>query len=237
MRLIGVAGNSSTGKTTGFRNMPPKETFMLLPNNKMQLPFPGSKKNYTRYNVETKKGNVVINNKISAISALLKEVNDNLPHIKYLLVDDVTHFFNAETQGDTFRNRKSGGEAFARWADFAAKVYKTVFDKTDEYRDDLTVIMHFHIEETEGFDGVKMKLKTPGKMLDRDVDIPSYFTYLLYTKVLPPSKDLAQTDRYKYVTNDDGARPAKTPLGCFDDLEISNDMFEVIKRIEKYETA
>lgn len=235
MRMIGVAGPSSTGKTTSFRNMPPKETFMLLPNNKTQLPFPGSKKNYTKYDKETNKGNLVINNQISAISAVVKKVNDELPGVKYILVDDMTHFFNAETQSAKFRARNSGGDAFSRWADFAAKTYQTIFDKTDIYRDDLTVIMHFHTELIETFEGSKMQLKTPGKMLDRDIDIPSYFTYMFYSKVLPPEKDRKQEDRYVYVTNDDGSRPAKTPMGCFKDLEIRNDMYEIIKTIDKYE--
>jgi hypothetical protein len=237
MRLIGVVGNSSTGKTTGFRNMPPKETAMLLPNNKLQLPFPGSKKNYVKYNKEDNTGNLFISNKLAHVAPILKQVNDNMPNIKYFLIDDFTHFFNAETQSTTFRNRNSGGEAFARWADFAAKTYQTIFDKADEYRDDLTVIIHFHVEVEDGFDGTHMKLKTPGKMLDRDIDIPSYFTYVLYTKVLPPAKDLAQGDRYVYVTNDDGMRPAKTPMGCFTELEIPNDMYEVVKTIDKYENG
>ncbi len=235
MRLIGVAGHSSTGKTTGFRNMPPKETVMMLPNNKTQLPFKGAKKNYVKYNADSHTGNLILTNKIRAISKALKEVNDNRPEVKYFLIDDMTHFFNAETQSEKFRGRNSGGEAFSRWADFAAMTFATVFDKTDSFRDDLSVIIHFHVEELESFEGTKLKLKTPGKMLDRDIDIPSYFTYMLYTKVLPPSKDYTTEERYKYVTNDDGVRPAKTPMGCFKDLEIPNDMYEVIKAIEAFE--
>jgi hypothetical protein len=237
MRLIGVAGHSSTGKTTGFRNMPAKETVMVLPNNKTQLPFPGARKNYTKYDKEKNTGNLIVSNNLRAIPKILKDINDNRPEVKYILIDDFTHFFNAETRSDPFRARKNGGEAFARWDDFAALVYKTVFEQADEYRENLTVIIHFHVQESEGFDGPRIFLKTPGRLLDNQIDLPSYFTYMLYTKVLTPSKDLKQEDRYKYVTNDDGTREAKTPYGCFKDLEIPNDMKYVIDTIEKYENG
>ena len=237
MRLIGIAGHSGTGKTSGWRNMPPKETAMLLPNNKTQLPFPGAKKNYTKYDKEAGTGNLIVTNNLRSIPKVLKDINDNRPDIKYVLIDDFTHFFNAETRSDAFRKRKGGGEAFARWDDFAALVYKTVFEQAGTFRDDLTTVVHFHVQENDSFDGMRICIKTPGKLLDNQIDLPSYFTYMLYTKVLPPSKDVKQEDRYKYVTNDDGTREAKTPYGCFKDIEIPNDMKVVIDTIEKYENG
>ena len=234
-RLIGICGKSGSGKTTALRNMPPSETVIVLPNLKTQLPFPGSKKNYTKYDKVAKTGNLIITSELDHIAGIVKEIN-GVSNIKYLVIEDVTHYFNAETQGDKFRARKSGGEAFARWADFAAKVFNAFF-KVNELRDDLTIILHFHPEENETLEGTKLNIKTPGKMLDRDIDIPSYFTYLFYTKVLEPSKDIKQEDRYKYVTNDDGIRPAKTPYGCFESLEMANDLYEVIKKIDKYENG
>lgn len=235
-RLIGVVGLSGSGKTTGLRNLPPEQTMLVLPNQKVQLPFAGSKKNYSKYDRDSKKGNMIITNSLDVVPKIMEEVSKELPHIKYCVFDDITHYFNAETQSETFRARKSGGEAFARWADFAAKVFNGFF-RANSLRDDLTIIMHFHPEENDTLEGTKMSIKTPGKLLDRDIDIPSYFTYMLYTKVLAPEKDLTQDKRYLYVTNDDGIRPAKTPMGCFDKLDVPNDMFSVIQTIEKYENG
>jgi hypothetical protein len=57
---------------------------------------------------------------------------------------------------------------------------------------------------------------------------------VFYTKVLPPSADLKPTERYKFVTNDDGVRPAKTPFGLFDELDIENDLKLVVEAINNY---
>ena len=206
---------------------------LVLPNQKLQLPFPGAKKKFTKYNKEAGKGNLIVTNKISGLASVVKHVNEDLTHVKTLIIDDFTHFFNAETQSESFRAKQSGGEAFKRWADLAAAVFNSVF-RTQDTRDDLTIVLCFHPEVEETLEGTKFKIKTPGKLLDRDIDIPSYFTYMLYTKVLPPKEGLAQEDRYKFVTNDDGSRPAKTPMGCFSDMEVANDLAGVIKTIDAY---
>jgi len=231
-RLIGVVGKSGSGKTTGLRNMPPKETVLVLPNQKIQLPFPGSKKNFVKYDRESKKGNVIITSSLNHIPSIIKEV-ESISHVKYMVIEDFTHFFNSRTQSEAFRGLASGNAAFKKWADLAADVYNSVF-RIDDLRDDFTLILHFHPEEVDTMEGIRYQIKTPGKLLDRDIDIPSYFTYLLYTKVLPPQKDLLMEDRYKYITNDDGSRPAKTPMGCFE-IMVPNDMFPIIQAIDKYE--
>jgi len=233
-RLIGVVGKSGSGKTTALRHMPPKETVLVLPNQKTQLPFKGSAKNYVKYDREKKTGNVIITSTLNHLPGIIKEI-EALSYVKYIVIEDFTHFFNARTQSDAFRNQSSGNAAFKKWADLAADVFNSVF-RTGDLREDLTVILHFHPEELDTMEGMKYQIKTPGKLLDRDIDIPSYFTYLLYTKVLPPGKDTPQDQRYRYITNDDGMRPAKTPLGCFK-IEMENDLYKVIQAIENYETG
>lgn len=232
-RLIGVVGFSGTGKTTGFRNMPPESTFIISPNSK-RLPFPNAKK-YHKLTEKGMKGNLGICTDLNKIAGNIQFINDNRPEIKYILIDDYTHLFNSRTQSQGFRDKKSGGEAFGKWADFAADVFNTVFANAQKWRDDLTIITHFHPEEKETMNGLELSIKTPGKLLDRDIDIPSYFTYMLYTKVIKVQEGLKPEDRYKYITNHDGFRPAKTPYGCFEDLEISNDMKLVIDTIDKFE--
>lgn len=233
-RLVGVVGKSGSGKTTALRNMPPKETVLVLPNQKTQLPFPGSRKNYVKYNKDTKSGNVIVTSTLNHLPSIIEEVA-SLSNVKYMVIEDFTHFFNARTQSDEFRNKTSGNAAFKKWADLAADVFNSVF-RTGDLREDFTLILHFHPEEVETMEGVKYQIKTPGKLLDRDIDIPSYFTYLIYTKVLAPHKDVGQSDRYRYVTNDDGMRPAKSPMGCLD-LEMENDLYKVLQAIDKYENG
>lgn len=233
-RLIGVVGFSGTGKTTAFRNMDPKKTFIIVPNSKTTLPFPRGKE-YKMISKKGMEGNMGVCNDLNKLSGNLNFINDNRPDIKYILCEDLTHFFNAYTQSQSFRDRKTGGEAFSKWADFAADVFNTIFANAQNWRKDLTIIVHFHPEEKETMNGLELNIKTPGKLLDRDIDIPSYFTYVLYTKVIKAQEGLKPEERYKYVTNHDGYRPAKTPYKCFDELEINNDMKMVIDTIDKFE--
>lgn len=235
--FIGVVGPSGSGKTTGLRNLPPAETVIVKPNSK-RLPWPGAMVNFKTLNKKEKTGNVITTNDMTKLPLIVKHINEERPDIKYLIFDDFTHFFNARTQSDAFRSKNSGSAAFKKWADLGADAYKSLFENELEMRDDLFIIHHYHIEEGEDISGTMVqKLKTPGKLLDREIDVPSYYTYLLYTKVETIKKEPDNTKRFKYVVKHDGVRPAKTPLGCFDDEEIPNDIVPVIKQITKYENG
>ena len=52
-----IIGNSGSGKSTSFRNLDPKETFIINPASK-SLPFKGWKKKYTLLSKENLKGNM-----------------------------------------------------------------------------------------------------------------------------------------------------------------------------------
>ena len=80
--------------------------------------------------------------------------------------------------------------------------------------------------------GKTIKMRTAGKLLDNSVNLPSYFTYILHTEVL--DKEDGGKD-YKFLTNTDGTKEAKTPLDCFDELFIDNDLNMVIDTILQYE--
>lgn len=234
MNVIGIVGESGTGKTTGLRNLDPNKTIIISPY-KDNLSFRGAKKNYLPYDKETNKGNFIKNNSLKALPKIINTIATERPEVKYLVVEDFTHMFNAYTLSDEFRKRSAGGEAFKRYADFGADAYSAMFGKVKDIRADLWLILHFHAESYMSDSGDKLKIKTPGSLLEREVDIPSYFTYLLYTKVYDPDTKENPKDRYVYVTNNDGYRPAKTPIDCFDKLEVPNDLNDVLNRIEKYE--
>ena len=140
-------------------------------------------------------GNLYVTKDMSKMKKLRDKVgkDDHYKHIKYLVLEDQTHFFNHMTQSDSFRARNSGGEAFARWADFGAAYSNSLLRGVEALRDDLTIIVCFHVEETMTPNGPKLKLKTPGTLLEREVDIPSYFTNFVYTKVIPVDRNAPST--------------------------------------------
>lgn len=230
-KLLGIAGRSGSGKSTSYRNLPPKETFIITPTKMDEL----NPHDYYKSS-EGKQGNLLVTKDVKKVSRLLTKIatDPKYAHIKYVVTEDMTHFFNGMTLSKNFRARNKGNEAFARWADFGADIYQGLFANTD-LRDDLWLITSYHVEEFMTPDGPKLKIKTPGTLLEREVDIPSYYTNFLFTKVIPVDVSDPQParDRYKFVTNDDGYAPAKTKFGAFEDLYIENDTMAVINRLEE----
>ena len=69
-------------------------------------------------------------------------------------------------------------------------------------------------------------------MLDSQLNIDGLFTYLLYTAVV--SEDIGRP-QYKFRTNTlDGTDTCKSPLCCFEDLYIDNNLQFVLDTIDKY---
>lgn len=230
-RLIGIAGPAGSGKSTSLRNLNPKETFIITPTKVDEL----NPNDYKKVDKSGENGNLYVTKDMKKMKKLRDKVakDEGYSHIKFLVLEDQTHFFNHMTQSDAFRARNSGGEAFARWADFGADYSNSLLRGVEDLRHDLTIIVCFHVEETMTPLGPKLKLKTPGTLLEREIDIPSYFTNFLYTKVIPvnPQEPQPPSERYKFVTNDDGYAPAKTKFGAFDELYIPNDIKLVSDRL------
>ena len=57
------------------------------------------------------------------------------------------------------------------------------------------------------------------------------FTYVFHTVL--EEGEMGKME-YKLLTNTDGKRVAKTPLGMFNELLIDNDLADIIKIIDDY---
>ena len=221
-RAILVEGLSGTGKSTSWRNIPSEQAIVITPNGK-RLPFAGAVKNYTPFDASTGKGNVITTANLNDIAVQLRGIN-SAPHIKYVLIDDYTHYFNARIMSKSFIN----DTGFAKWNKFGADVFGSFLELLPTLREDLTIVVMHHVSRDETG---RYTFKTSGKLLDNTIDPVSYFTYVLHTLVVRRDNLI----EYNFITNDDGLHEAKTPMGCFPDLYIPNDIYEVIKQIEKYE--
>lgn len=216
-------GPSGCGKSSSLRNFDPKSTFIVQPNAK-SLPFPGGDVNYT---VGT---NRFVTDELDDLFNLFKDVSDNAPHIKTIVLEDFTHFFSARIFSPEFMARTNGGEAFQRWNDFGGSVFQALFAKAQELRNDLFILVLHHTEFKE--DGT-LGFKSPGKLLDNTIDVPSYFTYVF--QGLVQSSDAGP--KYLVQTNRDAVRQAKTPYGIFGEMLVPNDMKVIIDRIRDYQTG
>lgn len=98
-------------------------------------------------------------------------------------------------------------------------------------REDLNVCMLIHSENIGSDVSPKHKIKTLGKMLDNMITIEGLFTYVFFTQI---NKDIEGNTLYQFVTQSDGTNTAKTPMGCFEDTHIDNDLHLVVTKIDEY---
>lgn len=216
-----VIGDQGAGKSTSWESMNPEETLIVSPNSK-PLPWQGSAKQYIvgKNRIQTKE--------LVDVPVVLEKINKDLPQIKNVLLEDLTHFYTARVTSQKFMSRTVGNDAFAKWNEFAADVAK-IIAIGDSFRDDLNIIYNGH---TEMHDTGTIGMLSPGRLLDKDIKPPSFFTYVLHALAVKEDKGIVS---YKFLTNKDGLYDAKTPKGCFKDLLIPNDMRMVLDTIRKYQ--
>lgn len=215
-RLILVTGKQGSGKTTGIRNMDPNKTFIIQPNTKA-ISFAGGQAMY-------KQGkNLIRTSSLLKAKELIMAISKERPDITTILLEDFTHFMNKRTLTPSFINN----EGYRKWGTFGVDVFSLVVAAADEIENpNLNIILHGHVEQKD--DGT-INMKTSGKLLDREVDIPSYTTYHLYAcKVQAKGGKI----EHVYMTNGDGLVECKTPMGYFNYMYYPNDMAKVIERIE-----
>lgn len=221
--LIAIVGNSGSGKSTSFRTLDPKETFIINIASK-PLPFKGWRTNYTTWDKENPNGNFVNTSNIEAIGKILQYVNTKRPEIKNIIIDDSQYIMSFEAMD---RAKEKG---FEKFTDIAQKFYSIL--KTGVLmRDDLNVIVSCHTENVGTADEPQLKIKTIGKMIDNVITVEGLFTYVLFTEI---SRDDESKVKYSFITHSDGTNTAKTPFGCFDEDRIPNDMQLVLDAINDF---
>lgn len=220
-----IIGDEGTGKTASLRTLPPENTLIVQPNTK-DLSWGGWQKSYNLgenlIRVKT------LNETITAMGAAYQSLEAQGKKIKYIVVEDVTHLQNERTTSQSFINQNSGNAAFAKWNQFGADFSRLISEIPKVLPAHVTLIYVGHVESKE--DGT-VSMQTAGKLLDNSIKVPSYFTYVLHSRVLKGENDVIQR---VFQTNFDGVYKAKTPMGCFDDLYIPNDMKAVVDRIQQY---
>lgn len=230
-RKILILGESGTGKSTAAKNLRPEETFIICPDEK-DLPFRGWKSNYkSTYKdngkIDIQKTNFFKTTDPKVVQHLLKIISDELPSIKVILIDTITHLMIAEFM----RTAKEKG--YEKFTDMALDTYN-VIKMIDNLREDLTVIITSHIENNYDTDGVlKSSFFVPGgKLLKEKISIEGMFTTVLYSEVVVEG----DKRNYYFNTQNNGKNSCKSPDGMFEELRIPNDYKLVIETIEKYET-
>lgn len=215
--VIGVIGESGSGKTTAMRNLPPDETF-YIDADKKGLNWKGWR---TQYSLDKK--NYVRTDSFTNIWKALDHIdkNDQFKNIKYVVIDTL----NGMMVGEEMRIlAMQGGDKRSAWTDLAQHGWGIV-NKALEMRNDVTVIILCHSETVSDDNGiVKTRIKTNGRKLEKLV-LESKMTTVVWA--------VRQDGKYKFILSADNST-AKVPLGCFDTDTIDNDIMLVIEALKEY---
>ena len=213
-RIIGIMGESGSGKTTSMRNLDPKTTF-YIDCDKKGLSWKGWKKAYS-----TDKKNYYKTDLIGTVATLLDKINtqDNMKHIKVVVVDTL----NGLMVADEVRRMKEKG--YDKWQDLAQCIWQLI-DQAMEMREDLTIIFVCHSQTQKEDDGYTFtRIKTSGKKLDK---------LCIETKLTTVLHAVCEGGEYKFKVHSDNST-AKTPMGAFEDDEIENDITKVLEALKEY---
>lgn len=225
-QLGAIVGETGSGKSTSLRNLNPAHTFIINVTGK-PLPIRGWKKRYKPLSQGADKkfeGNLYNTSSVEKIAQVLKLISAGMPHIKQVIIDDSQYLMAFEAMD---RATEKGYEKFTQMAQHFYSVLKEAM----AMRDDLKVFILAHSENLGDALNPSYKIKTLGKMIDNMITVEGLFTYVLFTTKRTNDEGIIE---YKFITNSDGTNTAKTPMGCFKDILIDNDLQYVIDQIDEY---
>ena len=216
-KVIGVMGESGSGKTTSMRNLDPEVTF-YMDCDKKGLNWKGWRQ---QYNAE--KRNYWASDKFSVVSGIMRKIDkeEQFNHIKYIVIDTINGLMVAEEMQIL---AMQGGDKRSAWTDLAQNGWALV-NLALEMRDDLTVIILCHSETISDDNGIiRTRIKTNGRKLEKLV-LESKMTTVVWS--------VRQDGKYKFILSADGST-CKVPLGAFEKDECENDITTILKALEEF---
>ena len=209
---ICIMGASGAGKTTSLRNLPPAET-IYIDCDKKGLSWKGWRENFCDANK-----NYFKTDDPAQILRWINTISKERPNVHYIVIDTL----NGIMWGEDNRKRKEKG--YDKFVDLAGNVYD-ILEAANMLRDDIFVIMTAHTEEETDSGYVFTHIKTCGKKLGKIIP-ESKINCVLHAKRNEEGFYVFETHAHNST--------AKTPLGMFDEEEITNDITIVLEEFKKY---
>lgn len=211
--VIGIMGESGSGKTTSLMNLDPSSTFIIDCDGKglswrgWMRQYGEDKKNYLRTDDQNK------------VMAYLGSINSGAPHIKVVVVDTL----NGIMVADEGRRRLEKG--YDKWSDLAWAVWD-IINYALRMRDDITVVFTAHVQTERDDNGNEhSRIKTSGRKLDK-LQIETKLQALLFAK-----RDADGNYVFEVHSNNS---TAKTPPGLYQAETIPNDIAKVVDDLRDY---
>ena len=226
-----ILGPPGTGKSRAIQSLNPESTFIICPDEKA-LPFKGWKQNYkTIYKdkennkIDLQKTNFYETTNPRIIRNLLQAISDERLDIKVIVIDTITSMMVSEFMS------KITERGFEKYSEMAWDTY-SILKMLGSLRDDLTVIVISHIEDSYDSDNVlRTTFMVPGgKLVGGKIKVESMFTVILYSEV----KMKEGIPHYYFITQNNGKNTCQSPEGMFDDLKIKNDYQYVVDKMLTY---
>lgn len=192
-----VLGESGSGKSTSLRNFNEGEIGIF---NVAGKPLPFRKKLPKADN--------------ATYATIHKSLSD--PKLKTYAIDDSQYLMAFES----FDHAKDTG--FGKFTNMALN-FRNLIDFVVKNTPDDVIVYFLH--HTETMDDGKVKAKTLGKMLDRQLTVEGLFSIVLLCTT--------EGSEHYFLTNSDGTNPAKSPMDMFE-MRIDNDLKAVDTAIREY---
>lgn len=216
-KVIGVMGESGSGKTTSMRELDPTKT-VYIDCDKKGLNWKGWRNDYN----EEKKNYVRIDH-FENVLAMLQRINteETFKNVKVIVIDTLNGMMVREEMNIL---AMKAGDKRSAWNDLAQNGWR-IINEALELRDDLTVIIVCHSETVSDDNGiVRTRIKTNGRKLEKLV-LESKMTTVVWA--------VRKDGEYKFILSADGST-CKIPLGAFDTESIPNNITLVLKALEEY---
>jgi hypothetical protein len=211
--VLGVMGESGSGKTTALRECDPKKTY-IIDCDKKGLSWKGWKKQYS-----IKNKNYFQGSDVAMVETIIKGISKSRPEITALIIDTVNGIM---VDDEMNRMREKG---YDKWQELALSVYNLI-SNAHFMRADLCIIFIFHVQDNMDENGNHhYHILTSGRKLEK-IKLESKLTTVLFAK--------GNQGKYVFETQANNST-AKSPMGLFDQSEIPNDLNAVINAITKYE--
>lgn len=195
-----VLGASGSGKSASIRNFSPEELGIFNVAGK-PLPF--------------KEGRKMALCETSDYKLIEKTL---LVHKKKCYVIDDSQYLLAF---QSFQKAKQKG--YDKFTDMAVDFYNLIQTVIKDTPEDCIVYFLHHSEIAD--DGMTIKAKTIGKMLDNQLTVEGLFSIVLLTQI--------RNKKHLFITQSDGTTTAKSPMGMLPE-EMDNDLKAVDTAIRNY---